>query len=513
MQQVNGVADLKSTQGLNPGLKALLDTKNPLVQRALIREHLRRAEIQGTPLFSRQAQDIGPDQLEFFLKRGHEKQQLLWQDSSRFIALLCPRRTGKTTATLFLALITDLKYPGSTIYYVVPDSKAHAQDLFWRPFEEVNSSLKLGLTFKIVEKRIITPRGTHIVLLAAHDKDSPARLRGPAVSLCIMDECKDFGPHFEELIIEAVLPSLGDYGGQLVLAGTPGKILAGVFYTVTEKRPEGWSVHKWVKSDNMFLRPEERDLVQVEATAYKPFGLDRNSPKFRREQLAEWVPDDLDRLYQYEETRNGWDGTLPAGHEWFYVMGVDFGERDANAFVVGCFSNTDPHLYILEHYSRSHMTIDEIAEQIDTYRRKYGEFIAIVGDSGGYGRGILTDLQLRKQIPITEADKSGNKLGNIAQMNSDFLTGRIKAVPGTELTKEWYRVVRRLRHDGRIKLTHSDLGDAALYMWRASQHWAAGEVTAEPDAGTPQYWQKKEAEDIRKYEESLKREWWNVCED
>lgn len=98
-------------------------------------------------------------------------------------------------------------------------------------------------------------------------------------------------------------------------------------------------------------------------------------------------------------------------------------------------------------------------------------------------------------------------------MNSDFLTGRIKAVPGTELTKEWYRVVRRLRHDGRIKLTHSDLGDAALYMWRASQHWAAGEVTAEPDAGTPQYWQKKEAEDIRKYEESLKREWWNVCED
>lgn len=455
-------------------------------------------------LFDKTEQVVAPERLKFFTDKMHAKQQELLLDRTRFKALLCPRRTGKTTYTLFETLLHAERFPGSTIAYIVPDSRGHARRLFWRPLKKMNEALKLGLTFYEVDKRVTHPNGTDILLFAAHDKDSPGQLRGDAYSLVLLDECKDFGPHFEELIVEAVLPGLGDYGGTLVLAGTPGNVLDGLFYRVTDKRPEGWLVHRWIKSDNTFLPDEERDLERVWKSAYAPFGLAKDSPKFRREQLAEWVTDDTERVYLYDSDRNGWEGVLPEGpHNWLYCLGLDLGERDANAFVVGAFAKTHKNLFIVDQYAKPGMSIDEIAQKIRDYEAKYGTFAFMVADTGGYGRGIVTDLQNRHGIPLEAADKGKNKLGNIAMMNSDFLSGRIRCNKDTPLAKEWLRLAKRIRpSDRKVLLDHTDLGDAALYMHKASLHWASSEIPLEPLPGSKEYWLKLEQDGINRAIES-----------
>lgn len=486
---------------------------NAIQARAILAEVARRKQ-EGERNKTRMASsELSTRDIEFFKANTHEKQWALLNDPAKLLALLCPRRTGKTRCSMFKALWVSKQYPRSDIAYVVPSSKEHAKRLFWRPLEKMNQDFSLGLEFKVGEHRVVTREGTNIYVFGAKNKESPNVLRGNAWSLAILDECKDFGAHFEQIIVEAVVPALEDYNGTLMLEGTPGEVLEGLFFRITQpaEAPTGWSVHKWIKTDNPFLPEEARDLAQVEKREYKPFGLTCNSPKFRREQLAEWCTDETERAYHYDPDRNAWkpkmvpgpDGhdvptevyELPQGHMWLYCLGLDLGERDANAFVVGAFSPTCTKLFIVHEYARARMSIDEIADHTRGLIHEFGSFASMVADTGGYGRGVVTELQTRHSLPFESADKTGNKIGNIALMNSDFLAGKIQAKDNGPLANEWKRLTRRIRaHDSKVLLTHSDLGDAALYMWRASKHFAS---TDSPEAiieGTEQYYIKLEQE-------------------
>lgn len=472
---------------------------NIISRRAALAELQKRLVQKNQVIFDRSPEKLTRTEWDFFLSRCHPKQREFLLDRSKRKALLCPRRTGKTTTLLFKALITAKQYPGCDIAYIVPSSKEHAQRLFWRPLRKLNAALTLGLEFKVADNVVETPNNSHIYVFGAKNRDSESKLRGNAWAAVFLDECKDFGTNFEALIIEAVLPGLEDYDGTLILAGTPGNVLDGVFYNVTVKKPEGWSIHKWIKSDNSFLPDDARDLKAIERREYFPFGLDASSPKFRREQLAEWCTDETERVYSYNDERNGWEGStfrdLPAGHNWMYVLGLDLGERDENAFIVGAFSLTCMELYIVHEYHRSRMSIDEIANHTKYLQNELGDFTAMVADTGGYGRGIVTDMATRHGLHFEAADKRGNKLGNIAQMNSDLLCGRIRANPNSDLAREWKKLVRKFRvSDKKVILGHSDLGDAALYMWRASKHYAAHRESAKPKRNTPEWWMQVEQE-------------------
>lgn len=475
---------------------------NVLARNAALRELAKRTEQKSQVLFDKRPETLTREQWAFYLDRCHDKQAAFLRDTSKRKALLCPRRTGKTTTLMFDALIAARMHPASDIAYIVPSSKEHAQRLFWRPLKKMNVTLNLGLDFKVADNCVVTPENTHIYVFGAKNRTSPTVLRGNAWSRAYLDECKDFGPHFEELMIEAVMPGLEDYDGTLILGGTPGSILEGVFYNVTEKVPEGWSVHKWIKSDNTFLPKEKRDLRHIETTEYAPFGLTASSPKFRREQLAEWCTDDTERVYLFDDKRNGWHGTshtdLPSGHKWMYVLGLDLGERDENAFICGAFSLTCLDYYIVHEYHKNRMSIDDIARHTKDLIKDFGPFTIMVADTGGYGRGIVTDLQTRHSLPFVAAEKGRDKLGNIAQMNSDFICGHIRCNPQSDLAIEWKKLTRRYRvSDQKVLLTHSDLGDAALYAWKASKHYASREDrTAKPDKYTAQWYEMQEQEAI-----------------
>lgn len=447
--------------------------------------------MSAAKLFDRTPKNLSREREDFYLSRCHVKQRAFLNDTHRYKALLCPRGTGKTTATQFHTLMSAEKHPGSTIAYVVPDSKAHAKDLFWLPLRELNQQLNLNLKFNEVEKRVTHPNGTNILLLAAHDKDSPTRLRGTPFSLVVLDECKDFGAHFETLVVEAVVPRLGDFDGTLVLAGTPGEVLEGLFYDITAKGREGWGIHTWVKSDNTFLPKEERDLEHVWRLRYKPFGIGMDDPKFLREQKAVWVADDTNRAYQYDALRNDWNGELNPHIEFEHVCGIDLGKRDATVFAVGAFSTYDPNLYVRDLTKHHPLNLEQIATEYRRLDAIYG-FVSCVVDTGGLGVMIVDDINHRFGFGWKAAEKR-QKASYVEQMNTDFLLGRIKCPSDSILAKTWLRLVR----DPKTLLPmHSDEADAALYMWRESLHWTGAYQQPGPEKGTPDWYASHEQAQI-----------------
>jgi hypothetical protein len=127
------------------------------------------------------------------------------------------------------------------------------------------------------------------------------------------------------------------------------------------------------------------------------------------------------------------------------------------------------------------MSIDEIYQKYKEFEAKYDTFRFAVADTYGYGRGIVTDLQNRFQLPLEPADKGKNKLGNIALMNNDFLSGRLQCHKDSPLAKEWLTLAKKVHPvTKKIILDHSDYGDAALYGWKASLHWASSEIEIKP---------------------------------
>ena len=499
---------------------AKLDIKNAGMAQAILRKAAELKAKGEAKLFEKIEHELTEAEWDWFRSKTHARQFEFLSSKKRLKVLLACRRWGKSTNGLFESLVHDKRFPGSTIMYIVPDSKSHARRLFWRPFMLLNDKLQLGLSFHETDKRITTPNGTDILLFGAHDKDAAITLRGDqsGLSLAILDECKDFGPHFEEVVVEAVLPALRDYGGTLVLQGTPGNVLTGLFYYASTGKfnSEEFNEDEWLRvigkvEDNTFLAPAwKRDEHEIWRREYRPLGYSKSSPKFRREILAEWCTDDTERVYLYDPERNhyAFDGGdvhgLPLGnsdrrHEWMYVLGLDLGERDANAFVVFAFAQTCENVYVVANYARSHMSIDELAQKYHELEAQFGGFVCAVADTYGYGRGIVTDLQTRLGLPLIAADKKGNKLGSIAQMNSDFTSGRLKADKNGPLAKEWMRLAKKVRlTDHKVLIDHSDYGDAALYGWKASQHWASQALPVLPLPGTKEYWLEREKDDILK---------------
>ena len=476
---------------------------NEIARKAIMEELERRKAQQDTVLFDKSPKPLSPDVEEFFLSKCHPRQQEFLRDRSKLRALLCPRRVGKTTVTIFDALLNAIRFPGSDIAYIVPTSKDHAKRLFWDPLRHMEHSLHLGLDFKVADNRVVTKEGTNLIVFGARNRNSEAALRGNAWAAAYLDECKDFGPRFENMVIEALKPGLGDYAGQLTLTGTPGDILDGVFYKVTTEEPKGWSVYKWTRQDNPFLPPEQLDVDWLEENEYKPLGIDRHSPKFRREIFGEWCTDDTERVYLYSPTRNGWDGSgvkdLPKQHQWLHTLGLDLGEQDHNAFVRFSFSPTCLETYITHVFSKPRMAISEIAAYTQWMMQEQGSaFTEMAADTGGYGRGIVTDLINRFNLPFVPADKKGNKLGNIQLMNSDFLLGRIKLNSLSPLAAEFAKLTKRIRpQDKKVIITHSDLGDAALYAYRAAKHFAAIPKLPEPELHSHEWYIQQDRRHIQ----------------
>ncbi|MCP4948886.1 MAG: hypothetical protein GY923_15425 [Aestuariibacter sp.] len=391
------------------------------------------------------------------------------------------RRSGKTTGNGRLILKTAEESPQELeepprIAFVAP-TKGQAKRLMWGRLQTLASHYGCPIKFNGTELIAKHENGCEIWIMGADTAKDIDRLRGFAYVLIIIDESQAIGAHMDSLVDEVLDAALDDYHGTLALTGTPNASCAGFFHDACnlESMAEEWSRHHWTILDNSkFPRwHKAKDWAKCAkaflANKCKVKKWAPDNPIYLREWLAKWVRDNTGMVYRYDPERNDYDGTLPEGYHWRYILGVDIGYDDAFACEVLAFSDDLPDVYEIESYHQSMLIPSQWAEKIQELREKY-KFEKIMFDTGALGKAIAIEFRQRYEIPVSPAKKV-NKFDYIQLLNGDLVDGKIHLLKGGALTGEMSRL--QLAENKRVEDRRypNNCCDSFLYAWREAKHW------------------------------------------
>ncbi len=177
----------------------------------------------------------------------HEGQLRVWRDPSRFKALVCGRRWGKT----FLAVEMLLKASDrrrSVNVYVAP-TRLQAKELVWDALKTRFVQLGWRCRPNESELRIKRPNGAQIILKTA---ERPDRIRGLGIDFIVFDEVGEYKS--SDIWTQVVRPALSDKGGSAVFMGTPKGF--NFFYDIYNdaKTRENWSAFTFKTIDSPFFK-------------------------------------------------------------------------------------------------------------------------------------------------------------------------------------------------------------------------------------------------------------------
>ena len=432
-------------------------------------------------------------------------------DRARKRAVRASRRTGKSFAVCSEAFIICLNKPRANVVYITL-TRSSGKKILWLLMKRFNEELSLGIKFNNTELIATFRNGSQISIVGAGDRGEMEKLRGQAFDAVYIDECKSFHPAIlDELIDEVLLPALLDHRGRLALVGTPGAILSGPFYNVTQgeldkhrlwkdreahKGKWEYSVHIWKMWENEALSHLWEDALELKASK----GWADSDPRWIREYLGEWIASDDALVYRYnkiEKGFNNWEPDrssdnkfgLPSGHDWKYLLGVDLGFEDPTAFVVAAYSTTHENFYQVWDSRHQHLTVPEINAKIDEIIDIFGEFEVMIGDFGGLGKTVMQTLSTHYGKNIIPAEKK-EKFDHIELLNSDLLSGNCKIRANSNLAEE----MEVLQWDSTGLKEHSGCSnhccDAFLYLWRYSYHYLREPVERAIERGSAEYWKE-----------------------
>lgn len=455
-----------------------------------------------------------PEAMERIAEALHPRQHDFVFDPGRRVSMRCSRGSGKTTAVGARQWMRCLTTPKARCLYIAT-SRPHAEELLWEPLKEVNERLGLEATFHESKLRMtLRKNGAALRLVGMDDRRALEKLRGLPHHEVTVDEAQSNLPHLlENLLLRVIGPRLGDYGGCLILGGTPSPTLRGPYYEAT--RPGGdvnrkwedrdlpefanwkkWSLHHWTLKDGAPFVPAMRRLWEEALIEKEANGWSDQHPIWRREYMAEWASDDSERVFKYRPHTddgaewNQWNpgrdvngvAILPKGHEWQYVIGMDMGHADPFALSVFAYSPTYSDLLHVYEFGKREMYAKKIAEVLigaELNHDRYGGVIGAIGwpdgmvaDTAGLGGAMLDELAQVYGIKIKPADKK-NKFDSIELFNGDLVDGRVKILKGSVLEEQLQDLQWVTDDYGNLKEDKSarnDMTDAAIYARREARH-------------------------------------------
>lgn len=474
----------------------------------------------------------------------------------KYLAVRCPRRSGKSYSATSLALWYGEKFPNSRILIISLTLKSTREN-YWSGapggiFKQ-NHDFGLNLQFNHTDSVWIHENGSRGRLAGAETRADIEYLRGAAAEadIAIVDEGKSFAPDLlRELVDDVLEPGLMTRDGILVFAGTPGSIPVGPFYEATceyarvqdpdsddpnatvptciladeenaevykrfpaDERLSMWRLHTWTIQDNT-ARPGQwkRALFIKKKNKWAD-----DHPTWRREYLGIWVTDATDLVYAWagcraagkdvcwypQPTPSNITGLPPELGPWHMIMGLDIGYVDESAFVLAAYSERVKELRHVWDYKRSEMVVEDFIQKVLDAIDTYGLPEAIVADTGGGGaKMIIEEINKRYNLGIIPAEKK-DKQAYIELENSEFHCERIKIIPGTDLAHELGGLQWDLSRNSKLILARTGrlqedpncpnhLTDAFLYLYRYSYHFWSEAVAPGPVKGTEAWWKKEE---------------------
>lgn len=401
-------------------------------------------------------------------------------DTARFQTACCTRRSGKTVGLLAKLLKKAESTPNSVSLYITL-SRINAKRLAWDILKSMNVEHQLGGEANESELCLTLPNGARIYLTGCADMGEVEKFRGLALAIVVIDEAQSFPTLLLQRLIDEVLtPALMDYAGLLVLVGTPGPVPVGYFHAACHSVE--WSQHSWTVFDNPHIeRKSGHTPQQLLDAELRRRGVTVDDPVIQREWFRQWVSDPNALVFRFDAAIN----TRPARKHTEHVIGLDFGFDDADAIDVLGWSKHVREVDLVHEWVGAHQSITDLCKRVaDVYERF--QPLAVVADTGGLGKKIAEELQMRTGIPIEAADKL-RKLEHIEWVNDALRTHQLYVPADSRFAQDALLLEWDKSNPEKPKISdrfHSDTCDGLLYAYVKALHWLE---TAAPPKASPMY--------------------------
>lgn len=435
-----------------------------------------------------------------------EQQREFIKDPAKYKALFCTRRSAKSyTAGLYLVW-EALRNPRCNCLFIGL-TRASAKAIIWKDILRViDTDFKLGAEFNQTDLTMTLPNGS-VITATGVDADSSEmnKLLGRKYRLVCIDEASMYTIDVRNLVYGILSPAMTDpnAGGQrgtICLMGTASDFPTGLFYDVTTRKEKGWKLFEWSAHDNPYVSKQWKEALE-EIARERPLYME--TPQFKQWYLNQWVIDDEKLVYRFNAQRNlVRDVPKLRDDGWSYILGVDTGWEDDNAFVLTGFHENDPNLYVLKTFKKKRLTFDQVAEIIQEFMKDpvYAPHRVFIDGANKQG---VESMRARSSIPFEYADKQ-DKTTFIELCNADLVQGKILIHDIPENRDLWTEMASLVWvTDGdKIKIPKKEhpnlpnhLCDAFLYSWRNGYHYHSAPAEKKIVVGSRE-WYAQQAENI-----------------
>ena len=389
------------------------------------------------------------------------EQEAFVSDPSKRKIARCGRRGGKSMSLAVYFIRAMLNKSKARCLYLTL-TREQSREILWEPIIYLLRTAGIRHTASKSELKITLWNGSFVRLFGCDSDKAKNRLLGQPWDLVAVDEC-GYVSEVDELVTRVIMPSLTDYDGTLCLTSSPPTVFQGLFWEADQgSLKKYWSQHTWTIAQNPFYAGRwERVLDDVIKTQ---FGGNSDHPTYMREYLGKWVAESSDRIYPFsknnvmEHSKNN-----PQAASWT-VIGLDLGFKDPNAIVVLRVHEDSREVEELYTWSQAGLNVDQIAGQLKSLEIDYKP-LAIIADTGGYGKGITEELRHRYGMQITAADKRDKGFYQEI-VKADMLSGYCKFYKDSLTVAEMQMLVRDPKTGQEDERCANHLCDAYLYAYR-----------------------------------------------
>ena len=398
----------------------------------------------------------------------HLQNEVVNDKENRYKANQCTRRAGKSF-TEVVAHINDMQtFPKCRNLYLALTADS-AEAITYDIFDEINEKFKIGLVFKVQKRIWVHPNGSTCRMFGVDNSEKEMKkVLGQKLMKVSIDEAGSMTINMKKLVYQMIKPALADLrpNSSLTLLGTAENIPNTFFEAVTSGKEKDvpWKIRKWTAYDNPYMKDQWTEEIN-EMLESNPLVV--NASWFKTHYMNEWCADD-DLLIipakdiQFVKHKQSSD--------WIYVLGVDIGFNDANAFTVCAYSPKSNKIHFVKSYKEAELIFSEVAAEIKKLQRQYN--ITKIWIDGSNKQGV-EEIKQRFKIPLESAEKTTKAL-MLNILKDDIVTGTAQMDEDGcgELFTEWQGLMwKDEQKDTEDPRCQNHSSDSALYAWRYCKHY------------------------------------------
>lgn len=430
--------------------------------------------------------------------------EVLSDRKSRYKGVNCTRRSGKSFTECIDHMEICEQYPSSRNIYagITLDS---VTEICWDIFKDLNRIGNYRCKFNETKKIIFFPNGSRIRLMGLDVSEKQMRkVLGQSLRKVSIDEAGSITQDMKKIVYQMIKPALADNrpNSWLTLLGTCENIPNTFFEEVTEGREKDvpWKVHKWTAYENPHMAKQWKEEID-EAITSNPDVV--KASWFKTHYLNEWCADDDLLIIPAKEIK--WTDFVGDELDYTYVLGVDLGYNDANAFTIIACHEKRREAIVVKAFKEAELILSEVAQVIKKLQKDYNISKIIIDGANKQG---VEEIRKRFGIPLEIAEKQG-KATYLHLLKDDILTGNVLLDRNDcgELFTEWSSLMwKDSNKDKEDDRCQNHLSDSTLYAWRFCYHYLWSAIESPPDENSSEFMEELEEREARELERELKEQ-------